>query len=123
MGVGRRRFRTWPVVAIALLGLLALIVVSISAAQRKADAAYAQLDSLNTRYRNIESRLRRVRSDLHLSGILVRDYLLDSRGTSDEYRQRLMELRSESLQLLDELRPMLRESDPGRYDTLHFELG
>ena len=50
------RFRTWPVVAIALLGLLALIVVSILAAQRKADIAYAHLDSLNTRYRDVETR-------------------------------------------------------------------
>ena len=72
------RFRTWPVVAIALLGLLALIVVSILAAQRKADIAYAHLDSLNARYRDVETRLRRLRSGLHLSGILVRDYLLDS---------------------------------------------
>ena len=54
------RFRTWPVVALALLGLLALIAVSILAARGKADDAYAQLDNLNTRYRNIETRLRRV---------------------------------------------------------------
>ena len=78
MGVGRMRFRTWPVVAVALLGLLGLIVVSILAAQRKADTAYAQLDSLNARYREVETRLRRVRSGLHLSGILARDYLLDT---------------------------------------------
>ena len=37
LAVGRMRLRTWPVVAVSLLGLLVLIVVSILAAQRKAD--------------------------------------------------------------------------------------
>ena len=95
-GVGRMRFRTWPVVAVALLGLLALIVVSILAAQRKADAAYAHLDSLNARYRDVETRLRRVRSGLHLSGILARDYLLDTTTPASEYRSRLVAYHLES---------------------------
>ena len=38
-GLGVMRFRTWPVVALALLGLLVLIVVSLLAARNKADAA------------------------------------------------------------------------------------
>jgi hypothetical protein len=62
----------WPVVAVSLLGPAGLIVVSILAAQRKADIAYAHLDSLNTRYREVETRLRRMRSGVHLSGILAR---------------------------------------------------
>ncbi len=89
-GVGRMRFRTWPVVAVALLGLLVLIVVSILAAQRKADIAYVQLENLNTRYRDVETRLRRVRSSLHLSGILARDFLLDTSTPASEYRSRLV---------------------------------
>ncbi len=90
LAVGRMRLRTWPVVAVALLGLLGLIVVSILAAQRKADIAYAHLDSLNTRYRDVETRLRRMRSGLHLSGILARDYLLDTTTPASEYRSRLV---------------------------------
>jgi hypothetical protein len=74
-------------------------VVSILAARSKADAAYAELDDLNTRYLNIETRLRRVRSDIHLSGILVRDYLLDANAPTAEYRLRLMELRTESVRV------------------------
>src|SRR5918993_2248995 len=108
------RFRTWPVVAIALLGLLTLIVVSILAAQRKADAAYAHLDSLNVRYRDVETRLRRVRSDLHLSGILARDYLLDTMTPATDYRSRLVAYHRESEQLTSELEPLLRETDLGQ---------
>jgi signal transduction histidine kinase len=122
-GVGAIRFRTWPVVALALLGLLGLIFVSILAARSNADVAYAELDDLNTRYLNIETRLRHVRSNLHLSGILVRDYLLDTNAPTAEYRSRLMELRTESARAVEELRPLVRNSDPVRYDTLHRELG
>src|SRR5215213_8049724 len=85
-GLGVMRFRTWPVVALALLGLLVLIVLSLLAARNKADTAYTELNNLNTRYLDVESRLRRVRSDLHLSGILVRDYLLDSTADNTEYQ-------------------------------------
>ena len=42
-GFGVMRFRTWPVVAVALLGLLILIVLSMVAARNKADAAYTEL--------------------------------------------------------------------------------
>ena len=60
-GLGVMRFRTWPVVALALLGLLVLIVLSLLAARNKADTAYTELNSLNTRYLDVESRLGRVR--------------------------------------------------------------
>src|SRR5436190_3403417 len=121
--LGGMRFRTWPVVAVALLGLLILIFLSMAAARTKADAAYRELNNLNTRYLDVESRLRRVRSDLHLSGILVRDYLLDSSANNTEYQSRLLELKTESTRLLDELEPLVRAGDPGRYDSLHRGLG
>jgi signal transduction histidine kinase len=117
------RLRTWPVVAFALLGLLVLIAVSILAARSKTDASYAELDNLHTRYRDIETRLRRVRSDLHLSGILARDFLLDRSTPASDYRSRLMELKNESVQLIDELGPLMRNSDALRYDTLQREVG
>jgi signal transduction histidine kinase len=122
-GVGRMRFRTWPVVAIALLGLLTLIVVSILAAQRKADIAYAHLESLNTRYRDVESRLRRVRSSLHLSGILARDFLLDTTTPAAEYRSRLRAFHLESEQMIAELEPLLSETtDPAQFNALRSQL-
>ena len=121
-GVGRMRFRTWPVVALALVGLLTLIVVSILAAQRKADIAYAHLESLNARYREVETRLRRVRSSLHLSGILARDFLLDTTTPASEYRSRLVAFHTESERMIAELEPLLHETDPGRYRALRSQL-
>ena len=122
LAVGRMRLRTWPVVAVSLLGLLVLIVVSILAAQRKADIAYAHLDSLNTRYRDVETRLRRMRSGVHLSGILARDYLLDTSTPASEYRSRLVAYHLESEELISQLEPLLRETDPGPYQELRRQL-
>ena len=116
------RFRTWPVVAVSLLGLLGLTVVSILAAQRKADIAYAHLDSLNTRYRDVEARLRRMRSGLHLSGILARDFLLDTTTPASEYRSRLVAYHLESEQLIAELDPLLRETDTSQFRELKRQL-
>lgn len=121
-GGGRVRFRTWPVVALALLGLLTLIIVSILAAQRKADIAYAHLESLNTRYRDVETRLRRVRSDLHLSGILARDLLLDPTTPVSEYRSRLVAYHLANQRMIADLEPLLREIDPAQFRELRRQL-
>lgn len=88
------RFRTWPVAAVVLAGLLLLVVFSVSTAARRAQQIYSQLDRLNTDTREVESKLRQLRGDIHLSGIYVRDYLLDPvRERGPEYRQRLAALR------------------------------
>ena len=71
------RFKTWPVAALGLGSLLVLIVVSMLASSRKAQEIYAELDQLNTYHHDLDAKLRRLRSDVNLSGIFVRDYLLD----------------------------------------------
>src|SRR5687768_18391835 len=90
----RRFFRTWPVAAAALAGLLLLIYTSVVTTSHKAEEIYAQLDQLNTHHREVDNKLRRLRADVHLSGIYIRDYLLDTdQEEAHEYRARLTELR------------------------------
>ena len=85
------RFRTWPVAALGLGGLLLLVMVTVLTASRRAQEIYARLANLNTRHHDIETKLRRLRSDVHLSGIFIRDYLLDFQSERDqEYRDSLM---------------------------------
>src|SRR5947199_9861416 len=103
-GARRVRISTWPVVALALLGLLALIAASILAAHGKARDAYTQLDDLNTRHREVERRLWTLRSDLHLSGILIRDYLLDTDAPALDYQVPLGDLQRESEQMIHQLK-------------------
>lgn len=118
------RFRTWPVAALGLGGLLVLVVVSLLAASSRAQDIYTQLDELNTHHHDVETKLRRLRSDVHLSGIFVRDYLLDQeRERAPEYRERLAEYRRSNLTTLDELRALAKgEGDDARIASLQVKL-
>src|SRR5688572_6274527 len=98
------RFRTWPVAALALAGLLLLIVVSVATTTRRAQAIYTQLEHLTEHHRELDAKLHRLRADVHLSSIFVRDYLMDSeRAHAVEYRQRLEEFRRTNMTTIGEL--------------------
>ena len=86
------QFRTWPLAAVALGALLLLIVFALLESSRRAQDIYVRLDASNRRYHEIESKLRRLRSDVNLSAIFVRDYLLDpAPARIAGYRQRISE--------------------------------
>jgi signal transduction histidine kinase len=116
------RFRTWPVAAVGLGSLLLLVVVSMLMLSRKAQAIYSELDQLNTHRQNVETKLKRLRSDVNLSAIFVRDYLLDvARERAPEYRQRLAEFREGNVATVAELR-VLDETHAARIDGLAVQL-
>jgi signal transduction histidine kinase len=119
----RRFFQTWPVAAAAFAGMLLLIGASLLTVSRKAEEIYTQLDQLNAHHREVEGKLRRLRSDVHLSGIYIRDYLLDTdRSQAPEYRQRLHELRESHTRTLRELRALEPASARTRIDNLEARL-
>jgi CHASE3 domain sensor protein len=98
------RFRTWIVAALGLSGLLLLIMVSMLASSRKAQEIYTQLDQLNAHHQKVDATLRRLRSDVNLSGIFVRDYLLDvARERAPEYREQIAEFRRSNIATVGEL--------------------
>lgn len=98
------RVRTWLVAAFGLGSLLLLIVGSMLTSSRKAQEIYTQLDRLNVHHQEVDAKLRRLRSDVNLSGIFVRDYLLDvARERAPEYRERLTEFRQTNKQTVAEL--------------------
>jgi signal transduction histidine kinase len=106
------RLKTWLVAALGLGSLVVLIAVSMIASSRRAQEIYAQLDELGAHHRRVEANLRRLRSDVNLSGIFVRDYLLDvARERGPEYRQQISELRRTSLATLAELRTLVKHDD------------
>lgn len=118
------RFRTWPVAALGLGGLLLLVIVSVQAASSRAQQIYTQLDHLNLQQRDVETKLRRLRSDVHLSGIFMRDYLLDpERARASEYRERLAEFRRNNGATVKELRAVVRpDADGDRLTRLESKL-
>lgn len=117
------RFKTWPVAATALSGLLLLVAISLLAASRRAQDIYTELDALNQQHREVEAMLRRLRSDVHLSGIFVRDYLLDTaRERVPEYRQRLADFRHANLATVARLDALSRGGDDNRISSLQTKL-
>jgi signal transduction histidine kinase len=95
----------------------------VATTSRKAEEIYAQLDQLNSHHREVEITLRRLRSDVHLSGIYIRDYLLDTdREEAPEYRQRLTELRQNHADNVKHLRGLLRHDAAPRVDVLEKRL-
>lgn len=119
------RFRTWPVAALALGALLLLVVVSVLESNRRAQEIYSELDALNQRYHQVEATLRRLRSDVNMSGIFVRDYLLDSAGErAPNYRARLGEFRRANNSAFVELRSRIQRTQENdrRLDSLEAKL-
>jgi signal transduction histidine kinase len=106
------RFRTWPVAALGLVGLLALILFAGLVTDQRTQEIYARLDQLNAQHRDVDARLRRLRSDVHSSGLYVRDYLLDAERARDpEYRTQLAAFRRNSLATVEELAAVLPTSE------------
>ena len=115
------RLKTWVVAALGLGSLVALIAVSMLAAARTADDIYVQLDQLNNHHRRVEESLRRLRSDVNLSGIFVRDYLLDiARERAPEYREQISEFRRTNLATLAELKGLVAQGS--QIDSLDAKL-
>src|SRR3990170_5199248 len=106
------RLKTWLVAALGLGSLVVLIAASMFASSRKAEDIYTQLDQLNSHHRRVEENLRRLRSDVNLSGIFVRDYLLDvARERAPEYRERISEFRETNIATLGELKTLVEHAD------------
>jgi signal transduction histidine kinase len=102
------RLKTWPVAALGLGSLVVLIAVSMFASSRKSQDIYGELDRLNSHHQRVDANLRRLRSDVNLSGIFVRDYLLDvAREKAPEYRERIAEFRRTNMTTLAELKSLV----------------
>src|SRR5678816_2418654 len=103
------RLKTWLVAALGLGSLVVMIAVSVRVSSRKAETIYAQLDQLNSHHRLVDINLRRLRSDVNLSGVFVRDYLLDvARERVPDYRHRIAEFRRTNMETLAELKTLTR---------------
>jgi signal transduction histidine kinase len=115
------RLRTWLVAALGLGSLVVLIAVSMLASARTAQDIYVQLDQLNNHHRSVEEKLRRLRSDVNLSGIFVRDYLLDvARERAPEYRDQIARFRRTNIATVAELRTLIEHDE--RIDGLQAKL-
>ena len=119
------RFRTWPVAALGLVGLLVVVALTVLVATRRAREIYDRIDHVNEHHRNVDAKLRRLRSDVNWSGIFVRDYLLDTdRERASETRQRLTEFRTNNRATLAELETLAHGQgvEAERFESLQLAL-
>ena len=72
-----RRFRYTQPLTFAFVCLLLLIGISGIVALRKSKQLYSKLSEVNETYQRLERSLNEVRSGIHTSNVLVRDFLLD----------------------------------------------
>jgi signal transduction histidine kinase len=99
-----KRFRYTQPLTFAFVCLLLLIGVSGIVALRKSKQLYQKLSQVNESYQHLERSLNEVRSGIHTSNVLVRDFLLDpSYLRGENYRSQLLQLRSQTDKSLAEL--------------------
>lgn len=89
------KYRTILILLIGFGSMAALIGFLGFGAFRRAERIYHEVADIHETYRKTALMLEDIQSDNYLSGILVRDYLLDpTPGTGPQYRKELLELRS-----------------------------
>ncbi len=90
-----REGRTWPVLAFGFGGLVLLTLVFGLDSWRRAGQIYEAVLSIYRTHARSEQALHEIESGVYLSGIFVRDFLLDvSHLTSGFHRQQLLIIRS-----------------------------
>ena len=104
-------FRTWQLAAIGLTGLLTLIAVFGVITARRSSTNEERMDALYRHHRQVDVQLHRLRSEVHLSSIFIRDYLLDTAAEQDAaYQAQLATYRRSNLTAVDELLRLMPDS-------------
>jgi signal transduction histidine kinase len=115
--------RSAPVLLIGFGMLIGLIALSGISARQRARETYAEISSLNERYRRTERNLNAVSSGIYTVGLLARDYLLDpSNPHGEEYRSQLVAERSSMETEFHELKQVIRDEDRPRLEELRREV-
>jgi signal transduction histidine kinase len=108
-------FRTWQMAAVGLTGLLALIAVFGVITARRSSINVERMGALYRHHRQVDVQLHKLRSEVHLSSIFIRDYLLDTAADRDAaYREQLAAYRHSNLVAVDELMRLLPDAGDAR---------
>jgi signal transduction histidine kinase len=112
--------------AILLLGfgtLVALVAVLGGSAYRRAGRIESEIASIHNRYRQSASVLSQTKEETYLSGIMIRDYLLDpSPEAALQYQQELSAIRGSLADRLKSLRQWVGSDEENVLERLSHEL-
>lgn len=112
------------VVLFLAFGCLVLLIVVLGfGAYRRSDFIYQDLTSIQYAYRQRATVLNEIQSDIYISAVLARDYLLDPAVSSaPEQRQQLLEIRRSLEDLLVNLERLSTAEDRDSLQQLSREL-
>jgi signal transduction histidine kinase len=115
--------RTWPVLFFGFGSLVLLIALAGLGAARRASQIHTEMAAIYESHRETTMILNDIRSGVNLSGIYVRDYLLDpSHLMASSHRQRLLEIRTSTARQLEQLRARIGKEDAGALARMSAEL-
>src|SRR5271166_3852841 len=97
---------TWIVLVIGFSLLVILIAFSGFSALQRADEIHASISVLHEADHQTEEVLGRLRSDLQISAIAVRDFLLDPSADGGSARSEIRRLQESTTASLDKLQPL-----------------
>ena len=113
---------TWIVLVIGFSLLVILIAFSGFSALQRADEIHASISALHEADHQNEEVLGRLRSDLQISAIAVRDFLLDPSADAGSARSEIRRLQESTTASLDKLRPLTRPQDAAKYGRMRVEV-
>lgn len=117
------RSRSWVILSAGFGTLILLIGLLGFGSMRRAQALHDQTIAAHDTYLQTDAVLREIPAELHLGGVLIRDYLLDpSPEMAPVYREQLLARRSAIQQRLDLLTQRVTHGESSRLGQLKTEL-
>jgi signal transduction histidine kinase len=114
--------RIWIVLAVGFGLLVILIAFSGFSALDRANQIYAGISSLHEADHQTEELLGYLRSDLQLSAIAVRDFLLNPSADAASAHVELRRMQDSTTASLDNLQPLTRRQDAAKFNGMRREV-
>jgi len=113
------RIRIWPILALGFGALLVLVALSGWLVFLRATASYAGISGLHDTEHRTEEALTSLRSDIAISAILIRDFLLDPGSSVDNTRAELDRLRGRTGSDINRLQQLIPQQQRQKLGALH----
>ncbi len=116
------KVRIWPILAIGFGAVLVLVALSGWLMFVRANASYTGFSELRDLEHQTEEALTSLRSDIAVSAILIRDFLLDPGSSVDGTRAELDRLRAQTGTDISRLQKLIPEQQARKLSALHREV-
>jgi len=116
------RIRIWPILALGFGALVVLVALSGWLVFVRATASYNGISELHDAEHETQEALTSLRSDIAVSAILIRDFLLDPGSSVESTRAELDRLRGQTGNDISRLQRLIPEQQVRKLGALHREV-